>query len=325
MSALGEAGPLPAIPPRDRHGHKGSFGVVGVVAGCASGGVRMIGAPALVARGAFRAGAGLVKIACPEPVLAHAIALEPSATGLSLPVEPDGSLRPHESAAVVDRLAREADALVFGPGLGAGDAIEQLALRVIKLEETPLVIDADGLNALARVPELAKEWRSRAIMTPHPGEWRRLASGVRASGDPVEPRGREEAAASLAQRLGCVVVLKGSGTVVSDGLRTWTCPAGDTCLATAGTGDVLAGVLGALVAAYAAPPEPAGVPDAIRAKLPRSRARPLDLFDAARLGVLAHARAGERWAATHRAHAGALAREIADFIPPEIERLRAEI
>lgn len=322
MSALEDGGPLPALPARDRQGHKGSFGAVGVVAGCAGGGVRMIGAPALVARGAFRAGAGLVKIACPEPVLDSAIVLEPSATGLALPVGPGGDLRPHESAGVIDRLVDETDAIVFGPGLGGGEAIEQLALRVIKVDDKPLIIDADALNALARVPELAREWRGRAIVTPHPGEWRRLGASVRATGDPVEPRGRVEAASSLAQRLGCVVVLKGAGTVVSDGLRAWTCPAGDPCLATAGTGDVLAGVLGALVAAYGAPAEPAGVPDAIREKLPRSRARPLDLFDAARLGALAHARAGERWAATHRAHAGALAREIADFIPAEIERLR---
>jgi len=322
MNAHDDGGPLPMLPARDPMGHKGTFGVVGVVGGACAHGVRMIGAPALVARGAFRAGAGLVKLACPAGILSEAIALEPSATGVVMPTDEGGAILAHEAAAVLDALARSCDALVVGPGLGGGAEIETVALRAVKCEDVPVVLDADALNALSRVGELAREWRCRGIVTPHAGEWRRLASAVRASGDPVEPSGRAEAAASLAQRLGCVVVLKGARTVVSDGLRVWTCPDGDACLATAGTGDVLAGVIAALVAAYVGAGEPAGLSEDVRLALPKSRVKPLDLFDAARLGVTAHARAGSRWASEHGAHGGAVAREVADLLPMEVERLR---
>lgn len=310
------------LPARDPMGHKGTFGTVGVVGGCVAGAARMLGAPALVARGAFRAGAGLVRVAGPDNAIADILTIEPSATGLAIDTTLEGHIEPTSAARALDELLETSGAIVIGPGLGAGDAVERLALRAAQSDRAPIILDADALNALALVPELAQAWRARAILTPHPGEWRRLADAVRASGDPIEPRGREEAAESLAQRLGCIVVLKGAGTVVSDGLRSWVCDAGGPALATAGTGDVLAGAVAAVVAAHSAPPEPAGLPDDLRAKLPRPPGRSLDLFDAARLGVLAHARAGEAWAHKHRAHGGALAREIADLLPAEVERLR---
>jgi NAD(P)H-hydrate repair Nnr-like enzyme with NAD(P)H-hydrate dehydratase domain len=106
--------------------------------------------------------------------------------------------------------------------------------------------------------------------------------------------------------LGCIVVLKGAGTVVSDGINTWTCTRGHACLGTAGTGDVLAGVIAGLVAQHASGP-----------------ARTLSLFDVARISVQAHAIAGEQWARTHDASAGLLAPELAELIPHELEELRA--
>jgi len=105
--------------------------------------------------------------------------------------------------------------------------------------------------------------------------------------------------------VGCVVVLKGAGTVVSDGIRTWTCTHGHPCLATAGTGDVLAGLIGGLAAQFA-PDQEAG----------------MSLFDVARLGVQAHAIAGEEWARKHTAQAGLLARELADELPAVLEGMR---
>jgi NAD(P)H-hydrate repair Nnr-like enzyme with NAD(P)H-hydrate dehydratase domain len=126
----------------------------------------------------------------------------------------------------------------------------------------------------------------------------------------------------MARRLGCIIVLKGAGTVVSDGGRTWTNTTGHPCMATAGTGDVLTGVIAALAAQFVGPPPPAGIPESVRSRLPRPPGRPLDLFDAARLAVHAHGLAGERWAAGRAVAAGLLAPELADEIPAALETLR---
>ncbi|MDQ7012334.1 MAG: NAD(P)H-hydrate dehydratase [Planctomycetota bacterium] len=333
----------PRLPARPRDGHKGTFGTVAIVGGCAAppdtvGGAHMAGAPALAALGALRIGAGLAKMVCPAAVLPTAIGLVPSATGIVLPTDADGCIVAHEAAAVLDQLVESADAIVIGPGLGSGGehntpsatAVEAIALRAIGQDLTPVVVDADALNALARVPDLAREFRATAVLTPHPGEFRRLAAALNISHDPTDPTDatqRPLAAEALAQRLGCMVVLKGAGTVVSDGQRTWTCPNGHPCLATAGTGDVLAGAIGGLIAQFVKPPDPlmAGLSAQARAALGASSGNDpaaMDLFDAARAGVLIHALAGERWASAHHASAGLLAAELAGLLPVCAESIR---
>jgi NAD(P)H-hydrate epimerase len=191
------------------------------------------------------------------------------------------------------------DAAVIGPGLGPAGDRDRPIFDLIKRSDVPTVIDADGLNAIAagvlanrKLPDL-----SRCVVTPHPGEYDRLAEAVRLREDPRDPRARESAAYSLAGKLGCTVVLKGSGTVVSDGSTLWVCDNGHPCMATGGTGDVLAGVLGGLLAQNAA----AGWQ--------------MSPFDLACAGVQAHAAAGEAWARANRANAGMLAEELADLIP----------
>lgn len=309
----------PRLPARPRDGHKGTFGTVGVVGGCAADGqARMLGAPALAARAALRAGAGLAKIAAPDRALTEIVALCPSATGVAIPTGADGSVTAHEAAAVLDALAEDAACLVVGPGLGRGPGVDAVAVRAAGQDECPVVLDADALNALAAMPGYAQDIRGRAIVTPHPGEFRRLAGPLKIAGDPADEGERPGLADRLAQALGCVVVLKGARTVVSDGHRGWVCERGHPCLATGGSGDVLAGVIGGLVAQFAAPP-----PIAPGVSMPPDPARPLDLFGAACLGVLAHAAAGERWAAAHDASAGLLAQELADEVPGVIESLRA--
>ncbi len=310
--------PLPPIPPRNPVGHKGTFGTVAVVGGCAMGGVRMFGAPALAARAALRAGCGLVRLVVPAPLLDPAIGLIPSATGRALPTDDTGDLIAHSAAGVFDEAAADAAALVVGPGLGPGEGARALVLRAMGQEGTPVVLDADGLNLLAGVPDFAADVRAPAVLTPHPGEFRRLAEPLKITADPSDPASRPAAAERLAQRLGCVVVLKGAGTVVSDGLRTWTCARGHACLGTAGTGDVLAGLIGGLIAQFVAPG-----PRAIGSvRLPPPPEKPLDVFDAARLGVEVHAIAGERWATARGADAGLLASELADGLPGVIASMR---
>jgi NAD(P)H-hydrate epimerase len=305
----------------------------------------MLGAPVLTARGALRAGCGLVRLAMPAPLLNAGLAALTSATGVALATDEAGGLVAHEGVAALDALARGSDCLAVGPGLGAGSGPGAAALRAVQQDDCPVVVDADALNALAHVPELWRDFRAAAVLTPHPGEFARLAAALRVRGDATEERERPGAAEALAQRLGCVVVLKGAGTVVSDGHRTWVCGAGHACLATAGTGDVLTGVIAGLIAQHH-PRADAARMDATRAMALRALAargmsppagevaggaeprggsdtpRTLDLFECARLAVLAHARAGEAWARGHGASAGLLAQELADEVPRALETLR---
>lgn len=271
----------------------------------------MIGAPALAALGALRAGAGLVKLVMPAPILDSAISLVPSATGIAIPVGADGVIAPHEATALVDRLSSIGQCLAIGMGFGQGQMQSAATLRAAQQQDCPVVFDADSLTSLAGIPELHHDFRASAVLTPHPGEFRRLASSLRIQTDPTDDAARPAAAESLAQRLGCIVVLKGSRTVVSDGQQTWTCESGHPCMATGGTGDVLAGVIAGLIAQLAHQPAS------------HASGKPWSLYDIARLGVEAHARAGAAWAKHRCAGSGMLAAELADEIPAVIEQMRS--
>jgi ADP-dependent NAD(P)H-hydrate dehydratase len=321
---------LPRLPERDPAGHKGTFGTVVVIGGCAAPDTRMIGAPALTATAALRAGAGLARLVMPAPVLDAGLTIAPWATGVAMPVGNDGLIIAHEGAAVVDRVLAGGPCacLAIGPGLGRGDGARALTLRAIQQEDSPVVVDADALSALAQMPQVTRDLHAAAVLTPHPGEFVRLVRGMGLKNDLGLAESRQGAAEQLAQRLGCVVVLKGAGTVVSDGQRTWTNPTGHACLAVGGTGDVLTGVIAGIIAQFVAlpaPPPPLRLPAGVAGKMRPAPppGRPLDLFDAARLGVYVHGLAGERWSASHGASAGLLATELAAEIPAAMETLRA--
>ncbi|MFN7314830.1 MAG: NAD(P)H-hydrate dehydratase [Phycisphaerae bacterium] len=335
-----DATPLPKLPRRPDTGHKGTFGTVLVIGGCASAPHRMIGAPALAARAAFRAGAGLVKIAAPAPIIDAVLTLCPSATGFALPVSTHGELIAHESAAVLDQAMQSADAIVVGPGLGPSPSVQALTLRCMQQPRLPVIIDADALNALAHIPDLVRDIRAACVLTPHPGEFKRLADALNITHDAQHPASRPHAASALAQRLGCICVLKGAGTIVSNGLETWECPRVNPILATAGTGDVLAGLLGALLAQRSLggdvpPSEPdidlialaaarlgKPVPEQLRRTQPEpSVPAPPSFFDLIRIAVDAHAYAGEYRAQTI-APAGMLASELADTLADVLVQYR---
>lgn len=307
---------VPGLPERRQDGHKGTFGTVSVIGGSCAGGMVMLGAPVLAGRAALRAGCGLCRLVMPEPLLAAALSALPSATGVVLPVDETGAIVGHEAAAVVDGVLATSSAVVLGPGLGRGPGVEALVLRVIQQKTTPVVVDADALNAMAGIPEVWRDFHAPAVLTPHPGEFRRLAESMKITLDPVAKGTRPSAAESLAQRLGCVVVLKGAGTIVSDGARTWRCERGHPCLGTAGTGDVLGGLIGSLLAQHfdatrmLAAARLAQKSPALAGKVSGGWTP----YDLARVGVEAHARAGELWAATH-GPAGLLAGELADLLP----------
>ncbi|MCB9844873.1 MAG: NAD(P)H-hydrate dehydratase [Phycisphaeraceae bacterium] len=329
MTADLDASPLPPLPARPIDGHKGTFGTVAVVGGCDDPSARMIGAPALAARAALRAGCGLVRVVSPATILSHVLMLEPSATGVSIPVDVVGAIEPSDATEVIDRVTAACDCIAVGPGLGTSACAIACALRAVQQEDVPAVVDADAINALAAVPEMQLDVRANAVFTPHPGEFARLAANLRIKADPAHPESRVDAAARLAQRLGAIVVLKGHRTVVSDGLRAWTCQRGHPCLATAGTGDVLTGLLASLIAQHARTTLAApAIPQSVLAKMPesaRQRAMAdvgLSLYDAARLAVEIHAIAGERWAQAHRAQGGMLARELSDRLAESVNDLR---
>ncbi|MEM0984300.1 MAG: NAD(P)H-hydrate dehydratase [Planctomycetota bacterium] len=308
-----DAGPLPKLPPRAADSHKGTHGTALILGGCARPASAMLGAPTLTARAALRAGVGLARLLVPKPLLIPALEQIPEATAIGLAVDRDLAVIPHDAAETLDHALTIADCLAVGPGLGPGDEAESLSVRALGQQDVPVVADADALNALARIRSYPELIRAATIITPHPGEFARLTDrlGMATLGK------RDHDAAELARRLGIIVVLKGAGTVVTDGLRTWTCRRGHPCLAVGGTGDVLTGVIAALVAQHVAPG-----PQAIGSfTMPKPPDKPLDLFDAARLGVEAHAIAGERWAETHEASSGLLARELADLMPSSLERL----
>jgi NAD(P)H-hydrate epimerase len=226
----------------------------------------MSGAAVLCATAGLRGGAGLVQVAVPGEILPTVAAGNPCYMTAPFPQDVRGRF----AAAAVDELVELAgnwaDAVAVGPGLGQSDAAPGLIAALLDRAGKPLVIDADGLNALARLP--GDNWRQHpkpVILTPHPGEFARLVSR------PAEDvRGqRESLAAEYAARQAVVLVLKGHGTLVTDGRRTYRNDTGNPGMATGGTGDVLTGLIAALVG------------------------QGMDPFDAAVLGVWAHGRAGD--------------------------------
>ncbi|MFO0828258.1 MAG: NAD(P)H-hydrate dehydratase [Phycisphaerales bacterium] len=299
----------PKLPPRDPAGHKGTFGTVAVVGGCDGADDRrtMIGAPALTALAALRSGAGLVTIVAPRTLLSAVISVCPGATGFGMPLDDAGELDPSGAAEQIDRAAENASVIVLGPGFGPGEAQQQIVARLLGIDGPPIVLDADGLNALAAMREYARGMKAPTILTPHPGEFARLARafGLRLADDAATSEAaRPGAAAELARRLGAIVVLKGAGTIVTDGLRAWRCERGNAALAVGGSGDVLSGVIGGFVAQFARAPHR------------------MSLFDCARLGVLVHALAAERWAERHGT-AGLVPEELCGEIPDVLAALRA--
>lgn len=280
---------LPARPP---DGHKGTFGTALIVAGSE----RYWGAPALAAAGAFRAGAGLVALAAPaglRPMLAGRL---PEAT---FPAMPDALTLGVDSAQALLRTATGYPAWLIGPGLGeAGPFVETLLGGVARLTRDQglprLVVDADGLNLLAGMPDWPQRLPPGSVLTPHPGEMARLV------GEPLSAlrdRERVELARTWAAAWGHVMVLKGAFTVIAapDG-RCALLPFANPILAVGGSGDVLGGLIVGLIAQGVEP------------------------YNAAVLGGYLHGAAGESARASF-GDAGMLAGEIADRVPAVRARL----
>jgi len=261
---------IPKLKPRAADAHKGDFGKVLIIAGS----VGMSGAAALAGRAALRAGAGLVRVATPKSVLPIVASIEPSFTTIPLPEDSCGRISAKAINVILDAINKN-DAVAFGPGIGVSGALQSILETLLQQENLRLVIDADGLNNLTAL----KSWsptktfgdrsgkiKAKLILTPHPGEMKRLWSGL--FREPL-PDSRQEQAVQLAQHTGTVVALKGAGTVVTGGQKVYVNKTGNPGMATAGSGDILTGVIVAIVG------------------------QGLSNFDATVLGVYIHGLAGD--------------------------------
>ena len=281
------------LPLRPRNSHKGTFGKVMLAVGSE----RFPGAAVLSCAAAGRAGAGLVTGAVPRPLWPIVAGVLAEPTWLALPVQITGDL-----AGLVDPVAATMvaaaldgyDALVVGCGIGNNMATRRFIDRLLRYPLPPTVFDADGLNCLAQLDRWAGRLPPHCVLTPHPAEMARLC------GLPVQEvtARRWELAWEMAAAWGCVVLVKGPYTVIADP-RGWLAvlPVATAALATAGSGDVLAGTIGGLLA------------------------HGLDPFRAACVGAWLHGQAGLR-CAHEIGLAGVLARDLVERLPAEMNALR---
>jgi NAD(P)H-hydrate epimerase len=281
------------LPERDPRAHKGTFGRLLVVAGS----MEYAGAALLAGLGGARSGAGLVCLATPESVGASLLGAVPELTAMLLDEEAPGLIGPSGWRRVATEAAGY-DAVVVGPGLGRHPSTQRRVRGFLAELRKPVVIDADALNALAVNDRWWRALTGPAVLTPHPGEFARL---MRQEPDPAlsaDDDARAQAARDAAVRWGNVLVLKGARTVVAtpDGevIRSAVATAS---LATAGSGDVLSGAIGAFLAAGSSP------------------------LDAAGCGVAVHGAAG-LLAEDRIGRAGVIARDLAALLPEAIEQLR---
>ncbi len=224
------ADPEIAFPPRKHNSHKGTYGHLLVVAGSFG----MSGAAFYAAKAALRSGVGLVTIACPVSIVSTLQTLLPAAMCIPLPEE-NGAVS-GSAAFIVQDVLRGKSAVVVGPGLSR--RADPTVLRIILESGLPAVVDADALNLIAANPDLRTLLRPHHVLTPHPGEAARLCPGC--TGAPLHD-------ASLLRETGSTVLLKGAATVI-EGKCVYISASGSPGMAAGGSGDVLSGILGAVLA-----------------------------------------------------------------------------
>ena len=251
---------LPLLPPRAFDANKGDFGKITVIGGSRG----MAGAPCLAARGAYRAGAGLVRVAVPMSIWdILAGKLDECVTdGLQETASGSVARKGLKSYGGDDEWA---GVIVLGPGMSQNsETAEEIRAFVARMKQ-PLVLDADGLNAFTGQLGLLRRPGRKTVLTPHPGEMARLLKLTPAQIQSDRPR----AVFECARMSGCVVALKGAITLVSDGERLYQNTSGNPGMATGGTGDILTGIVAAFIGQGMAP------------------------FEAACLGVYIHGLAGD--------------------------------
>jgi NAD(P)H-hydrate epimerase len=253
----------------------------------------MSGSVSMSGLAALRSGAGLVTVATADRALESVAQFHPALMTWPLADDECGAIEP-SAVAALPALTADADVVACGPGLSTGRGPHAVVEWFCRSWTKPLVLDADGLNTLATIPDWESLLRSlRCVLTPHPGEFARL-SGVNASDRPAQ----RAAAAAYARRFpNSVIVLKGGPTSVFCGDEEWVNPTGNPAMATAGAGDVLTGMIAGLIA------------------------QGLRLPDAVRCGVYAHGLAGDL-AAREIGPRGVIATDLIERIPRALTALQ---
>ena len=233
------------LPVRKRDTHKGNYGRALLL--CGSEG--LTGAAMLAARAALRTGAGLVHLGVPEKIYPIVAARAGSEIVFPIPCDEAGRLC-LASFDEIDRRLVGMDAVLYGPGLGRSQELTALTLKLLQTCRAPLVLDADGINAVAGHIDVLRESACPVILTPHDGEFMRLG------GDP-KAKDRVCEAMRVAARTKSVLLLKGYRTIITDSLNVYRNTTGNPGMATGGSGDVLAGVIVSLLAQHVMPLEAA--------------------------------------------------------------------
>jgi len=275
--------PLPDLPKRNDEDHKGRFGTALIVGGS----LGMSGAAGLAGMAALRGGAGLVRVAVPDVCLNTVASFNPSYMTLPLPADQAGHISIDAWDSLVEQ-SNAATAIACGPGLGKTNELEELVVRLYQKVKKPMVFDADALNALAMQPDALSRPGGPRILTPHPGEFARLI------GNKLPKNQRDNAAIQLASQCGVVIALKGHNTLVTDGTQHVKNNTGNPGMATGGTGDVLTGLITALLC------------------------QKLEPYDASRLGVYLHGLAGDL-AAEQTGQVSIIASDLISFLANAIK------
>jgi len=243
MRELNRDDVLKLLPDRNPKAHKGDFGKVLLL--CGSKGYT--GAAALAAMGALRTGSGLVYLGVPESIyMIEAVKLTEA---IVFPLSDDDGMMAVSSVKTVSEMLDKMDAVLIGPGMGQSDGTCAVLETVLQRAACPVVVDADGINLLSKHKDILRGREAPTVLTPHEGEFQRLAGPINGS--------RESAAASLATELQTIVVLKGHHTVISDGRNHYRNLTGNPGMAVGGSGDVLAGIIVSLLGQGLTPMEAA--------------------------------------------------------------------
>jgi hydroxyethylthiazole kinase-like uncharacterized protein yjeF len=279
--------PLPVLPPRAPDSHKGDFGRALLIGGSRG----MSGAIAMSGLATLRSGAGLVTLAVPQAIQEVVATFSPCYMTHGIADE-DGHFVSTAVKTLLD-FSENATAVALGPGLSRGPELTYFVQQLYREIKQPMVADADALFALAERVEIVGKSQGPRILTPHPGEFARLAGGA------FSQANRAAAAAEFAQRDGSgntIVVLKGHRTVITDGRRFALNQTGNPGMATGGTGDVLTGIITGLLCQGLSP------------------------FDAARLGVHVHGLAGDL-AALELGQVSLIATDLIDYLPQAFQTI----
>ncbi len=289
------------LPRRKKDVSKTGFGHLLVIAGSRG----MSGAAVLTARASLRVGVGLVTVGCPESIYPIIAAQMNELMTLPLPESETGSISFSAFSKIREFVSRrKVSVLAIGPGLTTHPETSKLVVKLLSLE-IPIVLDADGINALRKqitdyrlqIADL-KEAKAKIIITPHPGEFARL---INLDKEKIQ-KNRVGYAKSFAGENKVVCVLKGYRTVISNGEEVFINPTGNSGMATAGSGDVLTGMIAGLIP---------------QIRNPKSEIRNI-LFDAAKAGVYLHGIAGDL-AAREKTEMGLIAGDIIEKIPEAIK------